>query len=303
MFQYVSRWYDMVRVNNWVEIINRLNKCLSSWKVRLLAFGGRQTLTKAVLDDEKGISWVKWSSVMAIFDTGGLDIGSIYAKILGLLAKWRWSFCNESRALWHSVIHSLHGADDIGHVIDNKGIHFRDSFFKKVGNGENTLFWKHGWFDSGPAFMVLFPRLFAPENNKDCVISDRWVKDGDDALILGKWSRRNVKNFLAFLKCFQYVSRWCDMARVNNWVEIINRLNKCLSSWKVRLLSFGGRQTLTKAVLDDEKGISWVKWSSGMAKFDTGGLDIGSIYAKILGLLAKWRWSAFVTNLELCGIV
>ncbi|GJS43812.1 hypothetical protein Tco_0568855 [Tanacetum coccineum] len=135
---------DMSRGNNWLEIINSLNKRLSSWKAKLVSFGGRLTLTKEVLgslplyylslfrapkkvitmmericsrffwgfkDDEKGIYWVKWSSVLANFDVVGLYIGSIYAKNLGLLAKWRWRFFNESGALWQRVIRSLHGVD------------------------------------------------------------------------------------------------------------------------------------------------------------------------------------------------
>ncbi|GJX12357.1 retrovirus-related pol polyprotein from transposon TNT 1-94 [Tanacetum coccineum] len=54
---------------------------------------------------------VKWSSFREKIDAIGLDIGRIYAKNLGLLAKWRWCFCNEPGALWHRVIRFLHGAD------------------------------------------------------------------------------------------------------------------------------------------------------------------------------------------------
>ncbi|GKC67751.1 hypothetical protein Tco_1100349 [Tanacetum coccineum] len=134
------------------------------------------------------------SSVLANFDAGGLDIGNIHAKNPSLLASGGDTFvmnlmlcgsvssvlymvlmvgsplivgmvCSTKKGLWEGITDCL--------VIDNMGIPFGDSFIKKVGNGENNLFWKVTWFDYGPTFMVRFPRLFALENNKDCDISDR----------------------------------------------------------------------------------------------------------------------------------
>ncbi|GKB61275.1 reverse transcriptase domain, reverse transcriptase zinc-binding domain protein [Tanacetum coccineum] len=113
-----------------------------------------------------------------------------------------------------------------------------------------------------------------------------------------------------------------DMSKVTNWSDIIDRFNKRLSSWKAKNLSFGGRLTLSKVVLgslptyylslfrapkelinslekfcsrffwgfkEGEKGIVWVKWKSILVSFDKGGLGVGSVHAKNLSLLAKWR--------------
>ncbi|PWA94261.1 hypothetical protein CTI12_AA061190 [Artemisia annua] len=60
------------------------------------------------------------------------------------------------------------------------------------------------------------------------------------------------------------------MSRFDAWDEVINRVNSRLASWKSRLLSIGGRLTLTNRAL--------------------GGLGVGSLRAKNLALLAKWQW-------------
>ena len=41
-------------------------------------------------------------------EAGGLDIGSIKALNLALLAKWWWRFKNEDGALWKKVITTIH---------------------------------------------------------------------------------------------------------------------------------------------------------------------------------------------------
>nr|GEV23307.1 retrovirus-related Pol polyprotein from transposon TNT 1-94 [Tanacetum cinerariifolium] len=37
-----------------------------------------------------GISWVKWNTILLDRDKGGLGVGSLLAKNLGLLGKWKW---------------------------------------------------------------------------------------------------------------------------------------------------------------------------------------------------------------------
>ncbi|GJT68519.1 putative RNA-directed DNA polymerase [Tanacetum coccineum] len=113
------------------------------------------------------------------------------------------------------------------------------------------------------------------------------------------------------------------MNRVESWSEVIDRFTNRLSSWKSKILSIGGRMTLTKAVLgslplfyfsifrapskvlqnlekirsrifwgfkEGSKGISWVKWSKVCSNKSVGGLGVGSLKSMNLGLLGKWRW-------------
>jgi hypothetical protein len=46
-----------------------------------------------------------------------------------------------------------------------------DSFYRRVGNGTATLFWKSKWVGEG-TLAVAFPRLFSLSNSKDCLVSD-----------------------------------------------------------------------------------------------------------------------------------
>nr|GEX79462.1 RNA-directed DNA polymerase, eukaryota, reverse transcriptase zinc-binding domain protein [Tanacetum cinerariifolium] len=43
-------------------------------------------------------------------EDGGLGISSLKGKNLGLLAKWKWRFFNDSDALWCKVILEIHGS-------------------------------------------------------------------------------------------------------------------------------------------------------------------------------------------------
>ncbi|GJT94691.1 putative RNA-directed DNA polymerase, eukaryota, reverse transcriptase zinc-binding domain protein [Tanacetum coccineum] len=50
-----------------------------------------------------------------------------------------------------------------------------------------------------------------------------------------------------------------NMSRCDNWFLLLERFHKCLSSWKAKTLSFGGRLTLSKSVLGS-LGIEDWKW-------------------------------------------
>lgn len=62
------------------------------------------------------------------------------------------------------------------------GIPFESSFVNEVLNGLQTRFWKDIWCSNSSKLMELFPRLYAFENQKDCMVSDRWK------LVDGSWS-------------------------------------------------------------------------------------------------------------------
>nr|GEU63742.1 RNA-directed DNA polymerase, eukaryota, reverse transcriptase zinc-binding domain protein [Tanacetum cinerariifolium] len=133
---------NMNLISNWQPLVDRFRARLSSWKANTLSIGGRQTLIKSVLgslgiyylsifkcpgsvfnsleamrasffwggSNEKKMSWIKWENVMASFEKGGLNIGSIKAFNLALLQKWRWRLVTNPVSIWARVIVVIHGA-------------------------------------------------------------------------------------------------------------------------------------------------------------------------------------------------
>jgi hypothetical protein len=126
------RWLTIVE---WTLVAERLHKCLSSWKRKLLSLGGRLVHIKLVLknmvlymisfllpkdvlqrleyykfrffwqgDSEKKKYWlVKWSVVCSPKDRGGLGIHDLQVKNTALLGKWlsktywKWSVANSTK--------------------------------------------------------------------------------------------------------------------------------------------------------------------------------------------------------------
>ncbi|GJX57720.1 hypothetical protein Tco_0287617 [Tanacetum coccineum] len=124
------------------------------------------------------------------------------------------------------------------------------------------------------------------------------------------------------------------MNRVESWSEVIDRFTNRIFSWKSKILSIGGRMTLTKAVLgslplfyfsisrapskvlqnlekirsrffwgfkEGSKGISWAKWSKVCSNKSVGGLGVGSLKSMNLGLLGKWKRAVFLNEHEAYG--
>ncbi|GJS65746.1 RNA-directed DNA polymerase, eukaryota, reverse transcriptase zinc-binding domain protein [Tanacetum coccineum] len=123
-----------------------------------------------------------------------------------------------------------------------------------------------------------------------------------------------------------------NMKSIASWKMLIDRFRSRLSTWKVNLLSIGGRLTLIKSVLgslgiyylsifrapesvlndlerirsnffwggnQDGKKMAWVKWSIILNSYDNGGLNIGNLKAFNLALLQKWRWRLFTSPNDL----
>ncbi|GKE63545.1 hypothetical protein Tco_1513912, partial [Tanacetum coccineum] len=106
--------------DGWNDVINCFREKLSAWKAKALSIGGRLTLVKSILgslsiyylslfkapkkvinllesircrffwgfkESQRGISWVKWNSILLKSNMGGLRVGSLLAKNLSLLEK------------------------------------------------------------------------------------------------------------------------------------------------------------------------------------------------------------------------
>ncbi|GJQ97291.1 hypothetical protein Tco_0008430 [Tanacetum coccineum] len=63
--------------------------------------------------DQKKMAWIKWDTILASYEKGGLNIGSLKAFNLALLQKWRWRLVTNSDSLWVRVVKAIHG-DDTG---------------------------------------------------------------------------------------------------------------------------------------------------------------------------------------------
>ncbi|GJW02192.1 RNA-directed DNA polymerase, eukaryota [Tanacetum coccineum] len=56
-------------------------------------------------------SWVKWNSVLAAKEKGGLGVSSLFALNRALLMKWFWRFYSHNDSLWSRVIKAIYGVD------------------------------------------------------------------------------------------------------------------------------------------------------------------------------------------------
>lgn len=114
-----------------------------------------------------------------------------------------------------------------------------------------------------------------------------------------------------------------NMNLARNWKPVIDTFKNRLSLWKAKTLSYGGRITLIKSVLNalptyylslfkapvkvidaldrirrvffwggsEEKArMNWVAWDRTIAPIEYGGLGFGSLKDSNLAMLAKWWW-------------
>lgn len=52
---------------------------------------------------------VAWDNIMSPKVFGGLGMGCIKMRNIGILLKWWWTFCGEDEPLWKKVLRSIHG--------------------------------------------------------------------------------------------------------------------------------------------------------------------------------------------------
>ncbi|GKE42191.1 RNA-directed DNA polymerase, eukaryota, reverse transcriptase zinc-binding domain protein, partial [Tanacetum coccineum] len=144
---------------------------------------------------EEGVTrkmvWIQWENILASKNNGGLGVASFYSTNRALLFKWIWRFFNDGSSLWSrfiKAIHEVRGAMDTQSVptrgsiwldlvrefsfLKFKGIDLLALMKRKLGNGENTLFWDDIWSDEAPV-KFKFPRLYALEESKGISVGSK----------------------------------------------------------------------------------------------------------------------------------
>ncbi|GKC54374.1 RNA-directed DNA polymerase, eukaryota [Tanacetum coccineum] len=148
----------------------------------------RRNFFNGVNGVDRKIAWVQWAKVLASKKYGGLGVSSFFALNRALLFKWVWRFISQENTLWFRFISALHGKNiqkpsflqssiwntiiKEVNVLKLQGVDLLSFCKIRVGSGTRTKFWEDKWI--GDSHLgVLFPRLYALENNKECSVAEK----------------------------------------------------------------------------------------------------------------------------------
>lgn len=119
--------------------------------------------------NNNGDLWVK--VIQSIQGISGRDVSSIT--------------CSKKSGVWLNIVKA-------GAVLRTFNIKLEELFTRKVGLGDNTLFWEDRWYGTTP-FKLLFPDLYMLESNKNCLLSSRLCKLPDGSSMWNwAWSNRVI---------------------------------------------------------------------------------------------------------------
>ncbi|XP_071699026.1 uncharacterized protein [Rutidosis leptorrhynchoides] len=139
----------MNKLESWNPVFDKFSKRLSDWKARTVSYGGRLTLVKSVLN----------------------------SLPLYYFSLFRAPPC---------VVKKLESVRRSS--IDELGISFRNSFIRKVGNGNTTSFWNDLWVGN-VEFKNRFKRLAHLETNLESTVGSRVLGTGAEQRFNGSWIR------------------------------------------------------------------------------------------------------------------
>ncbi|GJZ64026.1 RNA-directed DNA polymerase, eukaryota, reverse transcriptase zinc-binding domain protein [Tanacetum coccineum] len=172
----------MSRIKAWDEVISKLLYRLSKWKLKTLSIGGRLTLIKSVL------SYIPYyhmsifkvpigvlnsmESIRRIF-FNGID-GTKKMAMIGI--KFIKAICGDKGTIdsFDSISRRSPWLDIIREslTLTKKAIDLMDFVRKKVGNGEDSLFWEDNWLNE-KVLKHEFPILFVLESSKQITVADK----------------------------------------------------------------------------------------------------------------------------------
>ncbi|GJY50398.1 RNA-directed DNA polymerase, eukaryota [Tanacetum coccineum] len=148
----------------------------------------RSNFFKGADYNDRKISWVSWDKVLASKKVGGLGVSSYYALNRALILKWVWRFVSQDGSLWFRVIQALYGTSLESHqvqitslwssilremhVLVLKGFDLMAHCKKRIGDGNNTSFWRDSWIGDHP-LCLMFPRIFVLEKEKEITVASK----------------------------------------------------------------------------------------------------------------------------------
>ncbi|XP_071695870.1 uncharacterized mitochondrial protein AtMg00310-like [Rutidosis leptorrhynchoides] len=151
----------------------------------------------------KKMSWIKWEKILAPFDKGSLNVGSLKAFNLALIFKWRWRYLTCPDDMWVQIIKSIHGPsfeslrDGTSCVWSNivstcsKCVSDRllpsDTLKMGVGNGTSIKFWLDLWVGN-TTLATKYNHLYHLDRNPSCSIADKIAQGG----WIWSWTRSNL---------------------------------------------------------------------------------------------------------------
>ncbi|XP_071689129.1 uncharacterized protein [Rutidosis leptorrhynchoides] len=218
---------NMRLLENWKPIVDKVDKRLRTWKVKLLSFGGRLTLIKSVLgglgtyffsiykvpkgilkhleslranflwgssNEDRKIHWINWDTILKRKEKGGLGVVSFDSLNKALLYKWRWRYLTCLDWPWVRVVKVIHGDQPDGL---NPCVH-------RLTNGawaniNRTLLKLHSVFPSVESCL----RIKIGDGCKTSFWHDKWAIDTS----LKEWCwRRNIRSGTETQQLFDMLS-------------------------------------------------------------------------------------------------
>lgn len=179
--------------------------------------------------EDRKLATISWASIEPPKELGGLAVGSIRMKNLGLLLKWWWRFCTEDESLWRRVIASIHNISsqsmnlEVLQQIKSGPLHeisvasskipwFKEillnSFKLQLGKGNIICFWEDHWLNQG-ILRDIYPRLYQLTAQRNHTISDVGFWDGVTWIWDLQWRR--------------YLFDW-EKTWVNELVELLSSI-------------------------------------------------------------------------------
>src|ERR1044072_1367680 len=115
-------------------------------------------------EGEYKTAWVSWERMCAPKDLGGLGLKDLGRFNIALLGKWRWRLFSEKGSVWTEVLKAKYfgsgkwGCNQLASVwwrdvwkscfdvgVDSYDVWFEKGVVRKVGEGNEVLFWKELW--------------------------------------------------------------------------------------------------------------------------------------------------------------